>query len=282
MMPKRVQGSETIRRILVALDASPQSLAALQAAVELAEALRAELLGIFVEDINLVRLAELPGIREVGVSSARPRPLESPQLERQLRARAARVRRALAQVAERSRIRWSFRVARGTIDDQLLEAAGEADLVILGRAGWSGTGKLGSTAQALLARAPQRALVLEAGERLRPTLMVIYDGSPTAARALATAAEMSSDRRSQLVVVLLAKDDKSAAKLQAQCERLLEAQGVKAQFHRLASADSAEIAQLVQARRDCMLVLPGALPMLQDRPLSQALGAIRCPVLVVR
>ena len=44
----------TIRRILVALDASPHSLAALEAASELADALKAELVGIFVEDVNLL------------------------------------------------------------------------------------------------------------------------------------------------------------------------------------------------------------------------------------
>ena len=47
----------TIRRILVALDASPHSQAALQAASELAAALKAELVGIFVEDVNLLHLA---------------------------------------------------------------------------------------------------------------------------------------------------------------------------------------------------------------------------------
>ena len=45
----------SIRRILVALDASPASLSAMQNAVELAARLGAELIGLFVEDINLLR-----------------------------------------------------------------------------------------------------------------------------------------------------------------------------------------------------------------------------------
>ena len=44
-----------IRRILVALDTSKHSLAALEAADELAAWLKAELFGLFVEDINLLR-----------------------------------------------------------------------------------------------------------------------------------------------------------------------------------------------------------------------------------
>ena len=65
----------TIRRILVALDASRHSLAALEAASELAEALKAELVGIFVEDVNLLYLAGLPFAREVRYLSGVDRPL---------------------------------------------------------------------------------------------------------------------------------------------------------------------------------------------------------------
>ena len=81
-------GSDTaraVRRILVALDASAHSLAAVEAAARLAEKVDAELEGLFVEDVNLIRLARLELAREIDVLSARLRDLESQQLERQLR-----------------------------------------------------------------------------------------------------------------------------------------------------------------------------------------------------
>ncbi|MGB7837261.1 MAG: universal stress protein, partial [Terrimicrobiaceae bacterium] len=59
-----------IRRILVALDASAHSRAALEAACELALGLDAELSGLFVEDINLLRLAQLPFASEISYPSA--------------------------------------------------------------------------------------------------------------------------------------------------------------------------------------------------------------------
>ncbi|MGD9028912.1 MAG: universal stress protein, partial [Anaerolineae bacterium] len=55
----------TIRRILIALDASSHSIAALRAAARLASSLEAELHGLFVEDINLLRAAGLPMAREL-------------------------------------------------------------------------------------------------------------------------------------------------------------------------------------------------------------------------
>ena len=55
----------SIKRILVALDASAANRTALQTAALLASELQAELQALFVEDINLLRLAELPFAREV-------------------------------------------------------------------------------------------------------------------------------------------------------------------------------------------------------------------------
>ena len=48
------------RRIVVAIDGTPTSLAALEATGELASAWGAELVGLFVEDTNLLRMASLP------------------------------------------------------------------------------------------------------------------------------------------------------------------------------------------------------------------------------
>ncbi len=274
--------SDSIRSILVALDASPQSLAALEAAADLASSLNAELVGMFVEDINLVRLAELPGTHEVGASSASTRPLETGPLERQLRARAERARRSLMRIAERFNLRWSFRVARGSIETELLEAANETDLVILGRAGWSGRRRLGSTARALLSQAPRRALVLEAGERLQPTLMAVYDGSATAIRALETAADMALQRRGRLIVGIAGSDEDQISQHEREAQEWLGQRGLQAQLRRLRRADSSELAQMIQAREDCMLVLPGESALLRGKPLAEALGDFKCPVLVVR
>jgi nucleotide-binding universal stress UspA family protein len=145
-----------IRRILVALDASPHSLAALDSAAEMAARLEVELLGLFVEDINLLRLAEFPFAREVGFPSAVPRPLNSATMERTLKIAAEQARQAMETLAEHLPVRWSFRIVRGSVMSELLAAAGEADLVALGKAGRQfGTRfRLRSTAAALMEKRP--------------------------------------------------------------------------------------------------------------------------------
>ena len=82
----------TIRRILVALDASHHSLAALEAAAELAAGMEAELQGIYVEDVNLIKLAGAPGAREVRYPYIDAGRLSRERMERQLRAQAAQAR----------------------------------------------------------------------------------------------------------------------------------------------------------------------------------------------
>lgn len=122
------------KRILVALDPAVPSGSALEVMVSLGKGIRAELLGLFVEDINMLRVASLPVVREVSVVSGATRPMETARVERQLRARAREVRRRFEQAARQLRMRHSFKVARGEVVAEVRRAAEEADLVILSRA----------------------------------------------------------------------------------------------------------------------------------------------------
>ncbi len=125
-----------IKRILVAIDASPHSLAALETATRFASRFHAELVGIFVEDINLVRLSEMPFSSEMGYYSATRRPINYSEIIRQLKVQARWAQRAIELLAERANIAWSFRTVRGIVASELLSAATEADLIVLGKAGW--------------------------------------------------------------------------------------------------------------------------------------------------
>ena len=100
--------------------------AALQAAVQLATSVSAELQGLFVEDEDLVRLASLPFVREVDVTSALARPLQVAEMERELRAVAEQTQQAFASALEQLDLAWTFRIVRGTVARASLAAAGDA------------------------------------------------------------------------------------------------------------------------------------------------------------
>lgn len=119
-----------IRRVIVPLDPGPRRRALLEAAAEAAERMEAELVGLFVENQDLLHFAALPFALEVGVASATRRARDVESMERLLRALAKEAQEMLASIAGRAPVRWSFRVARGAPLAELLAAAEEADLVI--------------------------------------------------------------------------------------------------------------------------------------------------------
>ena len=119
-----------IRRIVVRLDAAPRNRAVREAATVLADKMGAELVGLFVENVDLLHFAGFPFACEVCFSSATRRALDVERMERSLRALADEARRTLGAIVGRTSVRWSFRVARGTVSRELLAAAGDAGLVI--------------------------------------------------------------------------------------------------------------------------------------------------------
>jgi nucleotide-binding universal stress UspA family protein len=273
-----------IRRILVALDASPHSQAALEAASELAHALKAELVGIFVEDVNLLHLAGLPFAREVGYPSGIARPLDSPSMERELRIQAEQARQALTGVAARRQLRWSFRVARGQVAAELLTAAQEADLLALGRASWASTRRvrLGATARVVVAQALRPVLLLQRGHAICQPVQVVYDESPAARRALTTAAQLAALAGGHLTVTLVTGTPESAQHLREEVDARLQAEQVKGRYRQLVSPSAEELAQALHMAGGGTLIMRADHPLLEGEGLPTLLDAMDCSVVLVR
>ncbi len=266
------------RRILVALDASAPSLAALEAAATVAAKWEAELLGMFVEDINLLQLATLPFTREVGFPSAIQRSIEPQDVERRLRVQARLSEQALARVAGRFNLRWSFRAERGQIVTQLLEMAREVDLIVLGLRGRQVAGRMprGAIGQALMSAATQSVLLMPEGMRIESPLLVIYDGSPSSRQALAVALRQAQDG----LIVLIAAGPAERAALAREAAALVADRGLAADY-RSVGADPADLLRALRDESNGTLIL-GA-----DQPLALAefckpLLDLDCAVLLIR
>lgn len=273
-----------IRRILVTLDASRRSLAALEATAELAARMQAELLGLFVEDINLLQLAGLPFARVTSYASAELRPVDSTTMERALRVQAEQARRSLEATAERRQLRWSFRVVRGEVVAEVLAAAVEADLISLGPVGsLLGSGaRAGAAAWAVAVQAPRSVLVLRNGIRPGQPVVTVYDGSFAALQALAVAAQVAEADGGRITVLILADSPEAARQLLEEAGGWLAARGRRAAYRRIDRLDAREIAGAVKSERGGVLVL-GAEHLPEGEAETQALiDELDCPLLVVR
>jgi nucleotide-binding universal stress UspA family protein len=271
-----------VRKILIALDASPHSLAALNAAAELAARWQAQLLGLYVEDINLVRLAQQPGARQVAFYSATLQEYGPAQVEQELRAQAQHARQALSQVARRRQLQAEFRVVRGIISAELVQAAGEADLLIVGKSGWSRRRRMGSTTRMLVAQSPQQMLVLQQGARLGLALAVIYSGSSLSLKALQTSAALIQGSSGYLTIYLVADDIEKARLLQEEAASWLRHHSLQARFRWLIQPAAENLARQLEAEQYGALVIPGDCQNIPAESLSALIDEVGVPVLVVR
>lgn len=273
-----------IRRILVAVDASAHSLAALDAAARLAASMEAELTGLFVEDVNLIRLAALPFAKEIRWPSSSRRVLDEVRMERELRLLASQARRALAAAADEVNAEWSFRVVRGTVSEEVLNAALEADLLSLGRASRPLTRRvrLGSTAQAVAVHAPRSVLLARKGTDPEQPIVVTYDGSFVGSRVLNAAVRMSQLNDSNLIVLVMADDADEAPHLAEKASHMLGERVAHAEYRFLPTNGDEYLAQLITREKCALVVLGGENRLLQGRRLYQLLDELDCPVLLVR
>lgn len=271
-----------IERIVVAVDASRHSLAALEAAAELASSLDLELVGIFIEDINLMRLAELPIAVEIDTATGQIHRIDPARLRRQIAWRARQAERIIAQLAQKRRISWRFVIRRGHIHDEILAASSPDDLVILGKAGWSGRKSLGSTAQAMLAQTQAVVLFLEENTHLQPSFFVVYDGSEQARRAVYLTAHLVELRKGYLTIGIRARDEEHARALQHEASGILKDIGQPAHVRWLLGSSHQRLADLMaEAGQKCLLVMPRSNDPIEHRALASLLRKVQCPVLVV-
>ena len=108
------KGEEEVRIARIIACFAPGSAGAPEAVARLAQELQAELLGLFIEDVELLRFAALPFAAEVGFPSASRRAMDLNALERQMRVQARALEDALAAVLGPAQAGWSFRVERTT------------------------------------------------------------------------------------------------------------------------------------------------------------------------
>ena len=211
-----------IRRIVVGLDTAPHSRSALAAAACLADELDADLEALFVESEELHRLAGLPFARELGHSTASVRRFDPASLERSLQAHADEARRALTALAVPRALRWSLRVTRGSVTEEVLAASTGADLTVLGVARW------GPEEMRFAQEAPATLVVLTREGARHGPLVAIVPITIAPGQAVTLVRSLANAIGDGLTVLAVGADLETAGAWCAQAAELLERQGRKA------------------------------------------------------
>ena len=258
-------GQLALRRILVAIEPPTLTEQPVAAARELARSLRLELAGLFVENLDLLRLASLPITREVGAVSGVIRGIELSDVERSLRVQAEQVRGILSSLAAELDLPWSFRVERGDLLEHVLA-------------------ELSETAAAVFAPAPRKAHItpqVAAGATPPRRILAILDSTPAGMRAVNAAQRLSLTSGAALSVAIVSKEETPLAALAEKAAK--ELPGLRGDAKCLRLADTSTDA-LTEAARDtaCELLLLSANVFPSERRAFRALlQRVRCPVAVV-
>lgn len=257
-------------RVLLALDISPRSRAALEMAAALAAELDAELAGLFVEDVDLLRLGALPFTREVDFFSTASRPIGLEDVEHALRREAEEVRLLLAEAAARQSLRWSYRVARGRIANELFSLAGEPDLIVLGKCARQGLRPLGESL------AGGRYATGAAGP-----VVAVFDGSPESRRALHLAGDLARATGAELRLLIPCSSDDEFFRLAAEAKtQTARADLAVPPCRRIVSPDIAELAKAVRETGAGVLIITGDGRFRSGEGFATLLNEIDCPVVL--
>jgi len=278
------RGGRLIRSIAVAIDCSPHSMASLKTAAELAARMQAELLGIFVEDINLLRMAELPFSQEIRLYSSRPENIDTAELERLLRMQARQAETSLQREAELCRVHHTFRVRRGIVPKEVIAAALDADLLVLGRSGRSPTCRkgLGSTARNALSGSTKSILFMRTGfSEEHESVLVLYDGSEGSKTALGIALSLLRSGNT-LHMLILPQTEHDAATLENELSKLIPPGLLRVEYHVLPPVtDSTILARYIRMTDSGLLVLSDRMDLPQETVYG-LINEIDYPVLLVR
>lgn len=268
-------------RILVAIELPPVENALLEAGAQLAAALRAELHGLFLPDIDLLRAAGLPFAREVSPVSGLPRRLDVDSVRRSLAISAQQVRRALASMAGRMQVAWSFTTHEGRSRPAVLSLVSESEILVVGRRDYRFDVGL---VFRQISRPPEAAQ-----RRAAAPVAAVYDGSPGSARALEVAANLAGRMQSGVEVLRVA-EPAGGLKGTGGSERVQQRKDVEKVLHRLAACpfswrtvarNMAAVTAACASARAGVLVLHRSSPVIEGIAVDEVLDRLHCPCVIV-
>lgn len=289
-MSPTVSDSRVFRRILLALDSSAPSRAALEEAARLARRLGAELNALFIEDASLLDLAQSPFARHYNMLSRAVETVDLTLMEARLLAQASARRGAVEAVARRAGVRWSFRTVRGHVAEAVIAAAADQDLLLVGWATRQSGGdylarirlrrpggQQSSTLRKIALGSQRCVLLLREGDILGHPVAVVFDGEAGAQRALMVAAMLAGIARAKLVVLLAG--DESLAELAAAILRETTVREIE--YSVLSAASVSAVCAARDRTGSGVVVLDAESPLLAGDD-GSPLAAFSCPVLLTR
>lgn len=181
-----------INSILVPIDSSAHSRAAVEHALDLGRAYRARMTGLQVLDI---RYLEMPPYLDYSYTfEAMPPTIAPLEVMEKFRLKSERLLNDFREAVERAGLPVETRTEEGVPGHVIADIGGAHDLVVMGKRGehakW-GRDLLGSTTENVIRHSATPVFLVEGKSRPARSALMMFDGSHAANRALKLAADLA-------------------------------------------------------------------------------------------
>lgn len=279
MATTAARATEPLRRIVVSLDASENSVVLLQTVVTWAAHWRAQLAGVFIEDVNLLHLSGFAFAREFSATFARERAITGEDIERRWRAHAAQARRTLQDAAGASGVESTFDVVRRSLESAIFSSAQHQDLIVMTDAAtWRDANCVGCAVRRTVLSSPSSVLLAGSAQAASTApVLCLFDHGVGRASALQLAAQIAEIEQRPLEVVLIGGED-ICKKLEVEVAMMLVEFAPDYRITRMAQLDSAQL----RHRACSLMVVPAQCCAMDEGALQKFARAITQLILVAK
>ena len=268
----------TTTPIVVTVNAARRCGETLELAAALATSVGADLEVVFIEDANLLRLADLPVTREVDRISGMTRELDSRRMLHALHCEARQLRREVSRIGKTTSVHSTVRVVRGHYLTEALAASASVDVTFVHGARRPLPGEhLSSTPVRPIAAGAVRGRVRRAGGR-KP-LWTLFDGSPASRRALEVAVKLARTLACSLVVLLPTRGAEEIERREQAAQ--IAGDRVDLQYLGVAETRFSELSPALAPGAGSLLVVARKCSDLEDGAARSTLASLAVPVVLV-
>ena len=266
-----------VHRIVIALESICENLKALEIAAEVAVRIKAELHGIFMEDVNLLSAASLPFVHQVNLQSAAADSFEPADIEAEFRALAGRARTCLQDLADHRKVPWSFEIHRGD-RRSLVSATRRSDLLVVESAtrSFARYMKLPTDWCEISLQSERACLLLNTSAGRQKGTLVVYDGTDAGERAMASAVALDGTVGALTIAAPAATSEGTDV------QKRLRVAGIDANLQKIERLDSAELRRVITHANCDLVVLPALLAFEHRFALREFFAAPPCAILLAR
>lgn len=235
-------------RVLVAFDQAKADQALLNEAASLAAGFRAELVGLFFEDTELLSAAGLPVTRLVSEHGRTPQSVDVALMRQALKAHFTRTRSAIEAAAARWHVRCSFQIAPADLEQLTAAVAGARNLLALQSARKGGAKAISQ----LVTLAPCQVLLVQNVRQPSRPVLVVYEGSE---QSLALGEALSKVKGSRFIVLLVGDKQAELERLASDVREWTNAHSVQCEIRLLPDSGAEAIVNAVHGSQAGVVIL---------------------------